>query len=63
MLNIDDLKKKLEHMNLRSVSFASGVHSNSVYRLLKEGKASYRTISRLSIYFAERAKNEKNIKK
>lgn len=48
MMSIKELQKALKYMNIKSISEAAGVHRNSVYRLVKDGQASYLTVEKLS---------------
>jgi transcriptional regulator with XRE-family HTH domain len=51
MLTIEQIKKRLEHSNLKAVAAATGVHFNTVYRLVNGGsEPSYKTVKLLSDY-------------
>jgi len=51
-MNIDEVKRRLKFMNLKAVASASGVHYNTVYRLVKDPshEPRYRTIEKLSVW-------------
>jgi len=51
MLTVEQIKKRLEHSNLKAVATATGVHFNTVYRFVKDGsQPSYKTVKALSDY-------------
>lgn len=52
MLTLDQIKERLKHANLLKVSESAGIHSNTIYKLMKGGKSpSYDTVKKLSDYF------------
>lgn len=58
MMTIKELQRELKYMNIKSISEAAGVHRNSVYRLMRQGSASYRTVERLSDFLESLASGE-----
>ena len=49
MLPIDEVRRRLEPMNIMYVSRKTGVHANAIYRLMRGDTAPrYATIERLS---------------
>ena len=49
MLSIDEVRRRLEPMNIMYVSRKTGVHSNAIYRLMRgDTQPRYATIEKLS---------------
>jgi len=56
MLTLEEVKKRLEHMNLSSVARETGLHPNALYRIVS-GKtgARYETVKKLSDWLEGKA--------
>jgi DNA-binding phage protein len=51
MLNLDQIRERLAHSNLRAVAQAAGLHYNTVYKLMTTAATpSYATVKALSDY-------------
>jgi len=51
MLTLEQIKKRLEHSNLKAVAVAAGIHFNTLYNLMnKDSDPSYSTVKALSEY-------------
>ena len=51
MLTLEQIRKRLEHSNLKSVAAAAGIHYNTLYKLMtQECDPAYSTIKALSDY-------------
>lgn len=51
MLNVEQIRKRLEHSNLKAVAEAIGIHYNTLYRLMKtDADPSYSTVKTVSDY-------------
>lgn len=51
MLTLEQIKARLKHSNLKSVSKASGIHYNTLYRLMNaDCDPAYSTVKALSDY-------------
>ena len=50
MLSLPEIKKLLEDRQLNVVAARVGIHSNTIYRLVKFERAEYDTIKKLSDY-------------
>ena len=59
MLSLPEIKKLLEDRQLNIVSERVGIHSNTIYRLMKVEKADYETIKKLSDYLEGQLENAK----
>ena len=59
MLSLPEIKKLLEDRQLNIVSERVGIHSNTIYRLMKIEKADYETIKKLSDYLEGQLENAK----
>ena len=59
MLSLPEIKKLLEDRQLNIVSERVGIHSNTIYRLMKVEKADYDTIKKLSDYLEGQLENAK----
>lgn len=54
MLTLEQIRKRLEPMNLALVAKACGIHYNTLYRLAKtDANVSYETVKKLSDYLTE----------
>ena len=59
MLSLPEIKKLLEDRQLNVVAERVGIHSNTIYRLMKIEKADYDTIKKLSDYLEGQLENAK----
>lgn len=59
MLSLPEIKKLLEDRQLNIVSERVGIHSNTIYRLMKSQAADYDTIKKLSDYLEGQLENAK----
>ena len=59
MLSLPEIKKLLVDRQLNIVSERVGIHSNTIYRLMKIEKADYETIKKLSDYLEGQLENAK----
>ena len=59
MLSLPEIKKLLEDRQLNIVSERVGIHSNTIYRLMKIGKADYKKKKKLSDYLEGQLENAK----
>lgn len=51
MLSLEQIRERLKHSNLKAVSEASGLHYNTVYKLMTTTSTpSYATVKALSDY-------------
>lgn len=51
MLTLEQIKERLQHSNLKAVAEASGLHYNTVYKLMtRDITPSYATVKALSDY-------------
>ena len=51
MLTLEQIRERLQHSNLRAVAQASGIHYNTLYKLMsKECDPAYSTVKALSDY-------------
>lgn len=51
MLTLEQIKERLQHSNLRAVSEVTGLHYNTVYKLMNTNSVpSYATVKALSDY-------------
>lgn len=51
MMTLEEIQRKLEDRNLRKVAQATGLHYNTVYRLMNnQQKPSYKVVKMLSDY-------------
>jgi len=52
MLTVEQIREKLQLMNIKGVASKAGVSAASVYRLMNEdGKPQYQTVKALSDFF------------
>ena len=59
MLSLPEIKKLLEDRQLNVVAERVGIHSNTIYRLVKFERAEYDTIKKLSDYLEGQLENAK----
>jgi len=59
MLSLPEIKKLLEDRQLNIVAEKVGIHSNTIYRLVKFERAEYDTIKKLSDYLEGQLENAK----
>ena len=59
MLSLPEIKKLLEDRQLNVVAERVGIHSNTIYRLMKSKAADYDTIKKLSDYLEGQLENAK----
>ena len=59
MLSLPEIKKLLEDRQLNVVAARVGIHSNTIYRLVKFERAEYDTIKKLSDYLEGQLENAK----
>ncbi len=62
MLSLPEIKNLLTDRQLNVVAERVGIHSNTIYRLMKVEKADYDTIKKLSDYLEGQLENAKNNK-
>ena len=59
MLSLPEIKKLLEDRQLNIVAEKVGIHSNTIYRLVRLQRAEYDTIKKLSDYLEGQLENAK----
>jgi sugar diacid utilization regulator len=59
MLSLPEIKNLLTDRQLNVVAERVGIHSNTIYRLMKVEKADYDTIKKLSDYLEGQLENAK----
>ena len=59
MLSLPEIKKLLEDRQLNVVAERVGIHSNTIYRLVRLERAEYDTIKKLSDYLEGQLENAK----
>jgi len=53
MLTLDEIKRRLKDANLSKVAKASGLHYNTIYRLVNGQEPKYDTVKKLSDYLEQ----------